>query len=114
MTTKARAGRPSKLTSELVNELANLLRAGAMIDAACSSVGISRDTYYAWMHRGREKRAGLHREFTDTVKKALAFSEITALVELRKGRPGWQALAWFLERRHKGRWGRRGNRHGKQ
>lgn len=100
-------GRPSKIDPEVTKTVSNLLRAGAMIDAACSSAGISRDTFYEWLKRGRTDKSGPYKDFADTIKKALADAENSLVAGIRKaGGQQWQALAWLLERRFRERWGR--------
>lgn len=99
-------GRPSKaLDAKMVKALTDLLRAGAMIDAACSSVGISRTSFFDWMKRGREDKSGIYNEFADSVKKALADAENSLVAGIRlAGTTQWQANAWLLERRFRERW----------
>jgi hypothetical protein len=48
-----RGGRPSRLTTQRIETLSNLIRKGATAEAAAGAVGISPSTYYAWMRTGR-------------------------------------------------------------
>ena len=115
------AGRPTKLTTELMNEIAQYLRAGNYIETTAALVGIHRDSVYEWLKpRNAEiervsksnranirKREAIFVEFTDTVKKAQAQSE-AMLVGLigQAAQKNWTAAAWRLERKYPDKWGR--------
>ena len=115
------AGRPTKLTTELMNEIAQYLRAGNYIETTAALVGIHRDSVYEWLKRGNaeiervsksnraniRKREAIFVEFTDTVKKAQAQSE-AMLVGLigQAAQKNWTAAAWRLERKFPDKWGR--------
>lgn len=107
------AGRPSKLTPEITDELAQILEQGNWVDTACDQVGISRDTFYKWVARGKRGRAYdiepvNYVEFALRIGQAVAQVEIDSVKELRKAPNNWQATAWWLERRHPDKWGNRG------
>lgn len=115
------AGRPTKLTKELIEEIATYLRAGNYIETTAHLVGINRDTIYEWLKRGNaeiarisksnrarvRKKEELFVEFTDTVKKAQAQSEAMLVAQIGKAsEKNWTAAAWRLERKYPDRWGR--------
>lgn len=115
------AGRPTKLTKELIEEIAQYLRAGNYIETTAALVGIHRDSIYEWLKRGNaeidrvsksnrsriRKKEEIFVEFTDTVKKAQAQSE-AMLVGLigQAAQKNWTAAAWRLERKYPDKWGR--------
>ena len=115
------AGRPTKLTKELTEEVAKYLRAGNYIETTAALVGINRDSIYEWLKRGAaeqerlkknprarlRKREEIFVEFSDTVKKAQAQSE-AMLVGLvgKAAEKNWTAAAWRLERKYPDKWGR--------
>jgi predicted DNA-binding protein YlxM (UPF0122 family) len=115
------AGRPTKLTKELIEEIAQYLRAGNYIETTAALVGINRDSIYEWLKRGNaeiervsksnrariRKREEIFVEFTDTVKKAQAQAE-AMLVGLigQAAQKNWTAAAWRLERKYPDKWGR--------
>jgi len=115
------AGRPTKLTKELTEEIAKYLRAGNYIETTAALVGINRDSIYEWLKRGAaeqerlmknprariRKREKIFVEFSDTVKKAQAQSE-AMLVGLvgKAAEKNWTAAAWRLERKFPDKWGR--------
>ena len=53
------AGRPTKLTTELMNEIAQYLRAGNYIETTAALVGINRDSIYEWIKRGNKEQERL-------------------------------------------------------
>lgn len=115
------AGRPTKLTEELIEEIAAYLRAGNYIETTAALVGIHRDSIYEWLKRGNAEKLRLSNnsrarmrtrekifvQFTDTVKKAQAQSE-AMLVGLigQAAQKNWTAAAWRLERKYPDKWGR--------
>jgi len=115
------AGRPTKLTKELIEEIAQYLRAGNYIETTAALVGIHRDSIYEWLKRGNaeiervsksnrariRKREEIFVEFTDTVKKAQAQAE-AMLVGLigQAAQKNWTAAAWRLERKYPDKRGR--------
>ena len=105
------AGRPTKLTSELTEEIAQYLRAGNYIETTAALVGINRDSIYEWLKRGAKeqerlaknprarlrKREAIFVEFSDTVKKAQAQSEAMLVGLIGKAaQKNWTAAAWRL------------------
>lgn len=71
--------------------------------------GVSYDTFYHWERRYKDNDPTVPQvivDFFNKVKSAEAASEIFALRSVRSGRQGWQADAWFLERRYPQRWGK--------
>ncbi len=129
------AGRPTKLTTELMNEIAQYLRAGNYIETTAALVGINRDSIYEWIKRGNRVReewdtkmltAGennndslavveeveivdLYLEFSEAVKKARAEAEGANIRNIRRASDNgvWQASAWWLERSFPKKWGKR-------
>jgi hypothetical protein len=112
------AGRNSKLTPERIKKVAALVREGNYARQAAAASGIGESTYYLWLQQGREAQAKTgtltaHEkravEFLEAIKSAEAAAEAEALSVIQgAGRDGtWQAAAWYLERKHADRWGRK-------
>lgn len=116
------AGRPSKLTPQLQQQIVNLIRIGNYIETACMAAGIDKSTWHDWMRRGARERERIARnararlrkseapfvEFSHAVIKAQNEAETISLARITKaGETQWQANAWRLERMHPERWGRR-------
>jgi hypothetical protein len=82
------------------------LRAGVYVDTAAKIAGITRQTFYGWCKRGKAGEPPFA-EFFHTCEKAIAEAEASAVRSIRAaGRKNWQALCWWLERRHRQRWAR--------
>ena len=101
-------GRPSKLEDSRVEELVKWLKLGYYIEDACTMAGIGKTTYYRWLEKAEE---GLeeYRDFRDSVQKARAEAEGAHIMNIRKAADngGWQASAWYLERSHPSKWGKK-------
>src|SRR5262249_51932820 len=100
-------GRRTKLTPAVQQKILRAIRAGNYASVAAASAGIDDSTFYRWLERG-EKGEEPYCEFREAIKKASADAEQEALADIRKaGKTNWQARAWYLERCHPARWGRR-------
>ena len=105
---KEKVGRKPKLTKEIADELARLLKAGHMIDIACSAVGIGERTFHRWMAQGQKETSGPFWQFRQRMEKARAQCEVTLLDTLQQhAKTDWRAAAWMLERMFPTRYGRR-------
>lgn len=97
------------------------LRAGNYMDTAAMYAGISKQTLYNWLAKGRDAREKVANggiasdqeakfiELVDAVEKARADAEVRNVHLIQQAAQGgtWQAAAWFLERSHPGKWARR-------
>ena len=65
-----------KLCDELIKRFCENLRTnpGIPVEAICDSVGIARQTFYAWLDQGKKEPGGLHAKFAQEVTKALGDS----------------------------------------
>jgi hypothetical protein len=115
-------GRPTKLTPEIQAEICEILREGNYIEVAAPIVGITRETLFGWIRRGRleidrvaenprlkvRKREAPFVAFFHAVKEAQAASEREDLETIKEAsKTQWQAAAWRLERKNFDRWGRK-------
>ena len=97
-------GRPTSLTAAVQRAIVETLRAGNYIDTACKVAGVKRQTFYNWVERGKAGESPFA-EFFDACEKALSDAESSAVKSIQvAGKKNWQALAWWLERRHRARW----------
>jgi len=94
--------RPSKLTEELINEMYENLLVGLPIISCCDLLCITQPCHQNWMTIGEEdfknEVESLHAKYFMTIKKGRADFEKKALKDIQTGRPGWQGMAWVLER----------------
>jgi hypothetical protein len=111
--------RPTDLTPELSEQVANLVRAGNKPMRAALARGVPRSTFYYWMARGRaaasRRKDGLDvdgseqpfLDFSDAIERAESESQVIAVSHLMKAMPSTPTavLAW-LERRFPQEWSR--------
>ena len=67
--------------------------------AVAAANGIDKDTITEWMN--------VHPEFSVQVRMAEAVPEYRCVIKVMLGKPGWQAAAWWLERKWHMDWGKR-------
>jgi transposase len=103
-------GRPTSLTPEVQAKIIDAIELGMYVKQACLAAGICEKTYYLWKQRGEtgeEPFAG----FLQALQIAEAKAELRALKNITSNEeptgPHWTASAWFLERKHWKRWGRK-------
>lgn len=131
--TTAKVGRPPKLTGEVATRIVQALEAGNYRRRAAQYAGVSLRTLQEWLRVGRENptrrafgacsatvdintgevawaypRGLTYGEFLHRCMEAEAKAETRAVVLLGTHmKKRWQACAWYLERKHPERWGRR-------
>jgi len=104
-------GRPTKLTDELAQRIVAAVRAGSYLEEAAASVGVHRDTLFAWLADGRAGKSEMHTAFSDAVERARAedavrdVALITKAATMPAGEIDWRAAAWKRERKDPSRWG---------
>ena len=113
--------RPHKFDEDKIARVVEALRAGNYMETAAAYAGISKSILYKWLADGREVRQKVAKggiasdleskqlELLDSVEKARAEAEVRNVHLIQQAAQGgtWQAAAWFLERSHPGKWGRR-------
>ena len=119
MTTKPRHnaapdGRGQKrvlFEEDRLNRLTEALRAGNFVEVAATYAGIHPATVYQYLKEAESpdcdpQVADVARRITEA--RASAEIRNVALIQTAARNPRhWQAAAWFLERAHQTRWGRR-------
>lgn len=97
-------GRPSKLTTEKIEQICNWLHAGYFVEDAARMANISKSTFYNWMDKAKDDRdneiESIYTEFLDSIEHARAQAEGIFLASIRNAatRGVWQAAAWWMER----------------
>ncbi len=98
----------AKITGEITGCIVDALGAGHYREVACKLAGIDRRTLLNWLKRGERERSGLYRDLYLAVDKAEAKAEVFHLKNIETASvKNWFASAWFLERKHPERWGKR-------
>jgi transposase len=101
-------GRPSKLTAEVQSVIVEALEKGAYLETAATLAGIGKRTVFEWIERGEaDDDVEPYAEFARLTKEASAKAEVASLETVRAMPQGWQAQAWFLERRFPSRYAKR-------
>lgn len=126
-------GRPTLLTPQLIEQVAELVGKGNYQQTACDIVGISKQSFLNWRERGEKDTEGLYFDFMCALKRAGSESEArrverieqagiggglvrrktiiqrdgTEILDEQFAQPNWLADMTHLERRHPDRWGRK-------
>jgi len=103
--TKNLGGRRPKLNEELIEQFAAEIAEGLPIQYTCDLLLVNQVTMNEWMRQGKydddNEVDSLQRAFCIAVKKAYAQFLQSSRNLIRKGAPGWQGAAWWLERTNK-------------
>lgn len=107
--TEEKVGRPTALTPEIHNRVIAYIKAGGYVETAAAAAGVNKSTLYNWLKRGAKEDAGIYRDFSESVEKAMAEAEMIDVARINKAAQDgvWQAAAWRLERKHPDRWGKK-------
>ena len=110
--TKKRIGRPPKLTPEVQAKIEQALRAGNYREVAARFAGVSSPTLKAWYAEGKKQsdkgRSSKFKDFYAAVNKAEADAETLVVGRLMAAAAhDVKAMAFWLERKHSQRWGRK-------
>lgn len=100
--------RNEKISKEKIELASKLIEAGNTIQTIFGALGISKQTWYNWLHKGENAKSGMYRELWEEVQKAESRAETRYVSIIAKAAPeNWQAAAWWLERKYPERWGRK-------
>ena len=106
-------GRRTKLTRELLHEIAARLAGGLYFETACQLCSVTPRSGFAWLAKAREIQArfedaeeeptdpeqALFLQFLHAVENAKAEAEARSVLGIRDaGKTDWRAHAWYLER----------------
>lgn len=101
-------GRPTKLNPTVQAAVVQAIAGGNTRETSAAFAGITKNTFYEWLARGRAAQSGLYREFADAIEKAEADAVAVSVALIRRAaQTQWQAAAWWLERRYSEEWGRK-------
>lgn len=108
----AKTGRKLTLDKRRSKHILRAISHGLSYKRAAQAAGVVYSTFHRWMRKGcRDRKAKIksdYRKFYEDVMSAEARAE-DAQAEMihRTAKKVWTAAAWWLERRHPERWGRR-------
>jgi transposase len=118
-------GRRTSCTKEIADLAGQLAGTANSNDMIAKAIGISRETFYEWMARGRKERQRLQDskqknpkpsrreapflyflEQVDSGRSKIDNELIQKILGAANDPRTWQAAAWLLERRDPAHWGR--------
>ena len=101
------AGRPSKLTPEVIQTLTSAIGLGASYVDACDAARIDYSTFAMWMQKGREGKRGEYVDFLEAIRaeEAAATLRHLAVINNAAAKGDWKASLEWLKRRRRGEWG---------
>lgn len=99
---KSRRGRPTSISQSMIENIVFSLKAGCYIETAAAYAGISKDTLFSWLRRGRREKkrvaksgkAKVHASeaqfviFLDGVTRAMSESEVRDVSIIAKAANG--------------------------
>ena len=85
------AGRRTKLTTEVHQQIVAFIRVGAYDWVAAEAAGIGKSTFYRWLARGEQRADAPYRAFYEDVRQARAQARVAAETDVRRDQP----LAWL-------------------
>lgn len=100
--------RPEKLTLELTEQIASLVRDGNSPSTSAVLCGISSSTFFNWMKRGRGQEPRFL-EFSESIERASSQAVIRCVAHIHRAAVDghWRAAAWLLERTRPEQYGKR-------
>lgn len=82
-------GSSPKLTLKLIEEISLLLKKGCYVETAAAACGISKDTFYRWLRKGKNDELNtLEKKLSDAIMVSMAESEVRDLEILEKAAQG--------------------------
>jgi hypothetical protein len=103
-----KSGRPPKLTPELIEQIAKIVRTGTYLDTASVYCGVSKAAFHDWMRKGHEQKRGRYRDFLDAMHQAQAEADVLDHARLMKaGDKDWRSIVEHLRLRNPDRYSKR-------
>jgi hypothetical protein len=103
-----RIGRPTTLTTELIDAFGELLADGMYPETARKCLGIPHRTFYNWVDRAKHDAAEdldtAEAAFWHTYEKAEGWGEVELIREAKSGKLGWQGPMTVASRRFRAHW----------
>lgn len=110
----------TKLTKEIIDDVAKKLKVGSYAKVVIASIGIHEATYYRWLERGNKalklKMLGkkipetekIFCEFCESIRQSEAEGEVVLTTMIfSKANDDWKAAMELLARKYPDRWARK-------
>ena len=98
-------GKPRKLDEQLIQDFSKEVEDGLPFIYCCDLFSVSHGAFISWMKQGESdfnsERVTIHSRFFTNIKSSYAKYIRASKKVIRKGEPGWQGQAWWLERTNK-------------
>jgi hypothetical protein len=94
---------PTTLNDLVIRRLCDALKRGNNRRNACALSGIALPTFNDWLRKAKDGAAD-YEEFGRRIRAAEADAEDGAVEHIKAGKPGWQGVAWWIQRRTRPRW----------
>ncbi len=95
----------TKITPELIELIKEHLEEGNYDMIAAQAAGITRQTFYNWIRKGKTDKEGIYYDFYRMVEESKATGEVKLIAVIKKAsNRTWTAAAWILERSRPERW----------
>jgi hypothetical protein len=103
-------GRPVQLTPAVHAQIVEAIRQGNFAHVAAAAAGVPRSTFFRWKQHGTAGEAR-YVPFVEAIEAAEAYADTHAVAVITTAmRDDPKDAAWYLERKHPKRWGRRDRR----
>ena len=97
------AGRPTKLTPEVMEEIVRNMASCAHPAIAAGCAGVGARTFHTWMQRGKAEASSIYGEFRHRILKAAKTSEMRLAARIAAS-PDTNDAKWMLTHRFPKRW----------
>lgn len=100
-------GRTTILTETIQARMVQAIEGGNYAPTAAEYAGIGVSTHYDWLKKGESGKSP-YAEYLEAIKKAEAVAEVRNVTLIQNAAANtWTAAAWYLERKHWDRWGKK-------
>ena len=100
-------GRTTILSETIQARMVQAIEGGNYAPTAAEYAGIGVSTHYDWLKKG-ETGESPYAEYLEAIKKAEAVAEVRNVTLIQNAAANtWTAAAWYLERKHWDRWGKK-------
>lgn len=99
--------RPTKLTAQRQESIAQMIENGHSIRAACRCNGIGHSTFYDWLERGDAQEEGLYADFSDRIARARGHGEqklVDELLDMAREQRDTKTMLSVLRSRYPDSW----------
>lgn len=100
-------GRPSKLSMERQEKIAQAIEAGKSMTIAARKAGVSRNSVYSWIEKGEDQDEGVYADFHDRIRRARGEGEdfyLSLALQMAKENGDHRFIASLMKQRYPDSW----------